>query len=166
MDKKDYLSKIIGAEKAEAYLEKIGLAKQALEDAQIESKEVTEEPPVEEPVVEPVVEDNQGELIAKILKELDIEGLNEFVAKAQEAMEKIPVLEELVKELSGNQEEKLAELIVPPMSKKMAWSRPSESKKNVVKETDPLLDEVPRLSKDMWLSEVTGTEPIKIEETV
>ena len=162
MDKKEYLSKIIGAEKAEAYLEKIGLAKQALEDAQIESKEVTEEPVVE-PEVEPVVEE-PTDVVAEVLKKLDIEGLNEFVTKAQEAMDKIPVLEDLVKELSGNQEEKLAELIDPPISKKMAWSRPSESKKNIVKEGDEKDDKLVSKRPEMWLSDVTGTEPIKIEE--
>jgi uncharacterized coiled-coil protein SlyX len=167
MDKLEYLTKIMGKEKAEAYLAKIGVAKQALEAAQIESKEKVDEPVVETPEVEPVVEpvvENQSDLIAKVLKEMDIEGLNEFVAKAQEAMDKIPVLEDLVKELSGNQEEKLAELIDPPISKKMAWSRPSESKKNITKEGDPLLDEVPGLPEGAWLSQATGTTPIKIEE--
>lgn len=170
MDKKEYLASFIGAEKAEAYLEKIGLAKQALEDAQIESKEVTEEPVVEEPVVEPVVEEF-GNLVAEVLKAMDIDALNEFVvntqkelSQAKEDREKLGLLQDIVKELSGTQEEKLAELIDPPMSKKMAWSRPSESKKNITKENDPLLDEVPKLPKEMWLSEVTGTDPIKIEE--
>jgi hypothetical protein len=163
MDKKAYLSGIMGKEKAEAYLEKIGLVKQALEAAQIESKEVT--PPVEEPVVEPVVAE-PNELVAEVLKKMDIDGLNEFVLKAQEAMEKIPVLEELVKELSGNQEEKLAELIDPPISKTMAWSRPSESDENVIKKNDKLVKEVPGLPEGMWLSELTGTVPIQVEETV
>jgi len=172
MDKLEYLSKIMGKEKAEAYFEKIGLKKQALEDAQIESKEVTEEVVETEPVAE--LEEKKvnepGDVVAEVLKQLDIDGLNEFVTKAQEAMEKIPVLEELVKELSTNQEDKLAEMINPPISKKMAWSRPSESKENILKEgvkkDEKLKEQVPGIPEEMWLSQATGTVPIKVEETV
>jgi len=163
MDKLEYLTKILGADKAKTFIEKIGLAKQALEDAQIESKEVTEETPAVETTV---VEDTQSDLIAKVLKELDIESLNEFVSNAQEAMEKISVLEDLVKELTGNQEEKLAELIEPPITKKMAWSRPSESKKNIINKGDENDAKLVNKRPELWLSDLTGTVPITIEETL
>ena len=97
----------------------------------------------------------------KGLKELDIEGLNDFVTKAQEAMAKIPILESLVKELSTSNDEKLAEMIAPPVSRKLAWARPSESEKNIAKESDALVESKPGIPKGYWLSELTGTSPIQ-----
>jgi hypothetical protein len=172
MDKIEYLSKIIGADKAKAFVEKLGLKKQALEDAEIDSKEKTEEVPETEPVAEapatePVVEKaaiSDGDLVAQVMKAMDIEGLNEFVVKAQAAMEKVATLEELVKELSANQDEKLAEMIAPPITKQLAWARPSAKEDNVIKKDDKLAKQVPGLPKGFWLSEATGTEPVK--ETV
>jgi hypothetical protein len=172
MDKIEYLSKIIGADKAKAFVEKLGLKKQALEDAEIDSKEKTEEVPETEPVAEapatePVVEKaaiSDGDLVAQVMKAMDIEGLNEFVVKAQAAMEKVATLEELVKELSANQDEKLAEMIAPTITKQLAWARPSAKEDNVIKKDDKLAKQVPGLPKGFWLSEATGTEPVK--ETV
>ena len=167
MDKLEYLTQILGADKAKAYVEKIGLKKQALEDAQIESKEKEEETPTEPettevpPVSEPVA---NKELVAQVLKEMDIDGLNEFVTKAQVAMEKVAVLEEMVKEMSANQDEKLAEMIDPPISKKMAWSRPSQNDDNLVKNSKDdkkLKEKIPGLPDGFWLSEATGTAPVK-----
>ena len=171
MDKMEYLSKIIGADKAKAFIEKLGLKKQALEDAEIDSKEkteevpVVEEPVVEVPVIEPVVEKTADpDLVAQVMKAMDIDGLNEFVVKAQAAMEKVATLEELVKELSANQDEKLAEMIAPPITKQLAWARPSVKDDNVINKDDELAKKVPGLPEGFWLSEATGTEPIK--ETV
>ena len=172
MDKLEYLTELLGADKAKAYVEKIGLKKQALEEAEIESKEVVEEEVVvtdEQTTTEeekkPEQETNK-ELIEQVFKELDIEGLNEFVMNAKASMDKINALEELVKELTADKDEKLAELIDPPISKKMAWSRPSESEDNVLKENkqdNKLKESVPGIPKEYWLSEATGTTPIKEE---
>jgi hypothetical protein len=171
MDKKEYLAELLGEEKAEAFLAKTGLKQKSLQDAEIESKEA-DTAPVVEPVVEPVIEvpvvtepivkeEKPEDVVAKVLKELDIEGLNEFVTKAQEAMAKIPVLESLVKELSTSNDEKLAEMIDPPVSRKLAWTRPSESEKNIAKESDALVESKPGIPKGYWLSEITGTSPIQ-----
>jgi len=170
MDRKEYLTKILGdAEKAEAFLEKTGLKQKALQELGVESKaiEVTEpvvEPVVEVPVVtEPVVksEDKPEDVLARVMKELDIDGLNAFVTEAKIAMEKVSVLEELVKDLTANQDEKLAEMIAPPVSKNLAWARPSEDKKNVIKEDDKLTKNVAGLPEGYWLSQATNTAPIK-----
>jgi len=171
MDKKEYLAELLGEEKAEAFLAKTGLKQKSLQEAEIESKEA-DTAPVVEPVVEPVIEvptvtepivkeEKPEDVVAKVLKELDIEGLNDFVAKAQEAMAKIPILESLVKELSTSNDEKLAEMIDPPVSRKLAWARPSESKENIAKESDALVKSVPNVPKGYWLSELTGTSPIQ-----
>jgi hypothetical protein len=130
-------------------------------------KKSADEPEAEvTPVTEPVVKDAnaQNDLIAQVLKALDIEGLNAFVTKTQTAMEKVEALEELVKELSANQDEKLAEMIAPPITKQLSWARPSEDKGNVIKKDDKLTKQVPGLPEGFWLSEATGTVPIK-EET-
>jgi len=172
MDKKEYLVTLLGEEKAEAFLAKTGLKQKTLKEADIENKEKEEvTPPSTEPVVEvasvtePVVkQENTDEVIAKVLKELDIEGLNTFVTKAQLAMEKVETLEALVKELSVNQDEKLAEMINPPIARKLAWSRPSEDKENIVKEGEEdkdLVNAKPNVPAGYWLSELTGTTPIK-----
>jgi len=171
MDKKEYLAELLGEEKAEAFLAKTGLKQKSLQDAEIESKEADTAPVVEPVVVpanevpvvtEPIVKEEKPEdVVAKVLKELDIEGLNDFVTKAQEAMAKIPILESLVKELSTSNDEKLAEMIDPPVSRKLAWTRPSESKDNIAKESDALVESKPGIPKGYWLSEITGTSPIQ-----
>lgn len=168
MDKKEYLVTLLGEEKAEAFLAKTGLKQKELKEADIENKEAdTETPPVVEtpPVTEPVAkQETTDDVITKVLKELDIEGLNAFVTKAQTAMEKVETLEALVKELSANQDTKLAEMITPPVARQLAWSRPSEDKKNILKEgkeDKDLANSVPAVPKGYWLSELTGTTPIK-----
>ena len=175
MDKKEYLTSILGdADKAEAFLEKTGLKQKALQEAEIESKEKTEDVPVvTEPVVEVKVDATEAlkeietakkelapDLVAQVMKELDVDGLNAFVTEAKTAMEKVGILEALVKELSANQNEKLAEMIAPPITKTMAWSRPSEDDKNVIKKSDPLTKNVAGLPEGYWLSQATNTAPI------
>ena len=174
MDKKEYLTALLGdADKAEAFLEKTGLKQKALQEAEIESKEKTEEVPVVTepavevpPVVEPAIETkaisegSPSDLVAQVMKELDVDGLNAFVTEAKTAMEKVGILEALVKELSANQNEKLAEMIAPPITKTMAWSRPSEDDKNVIKKSDPLTKNVAGLPEGYWLSQATNTAPI------
>jgi len=145
------------------------LKQKALQDAEIESKEKTEEVPVvtepvvEPPAVEPVVETKKEltpDLVAQVMKELDIDGLNAFVTEAKTAMDKVSILEALVKEMTINQDEKLADLIAPPITKTMAWSRPSEEKDNIIKKSDPLTKTVAGLPDGYWLSEATKTAPI------
>lgn len=176
MDKIAYLAQILGSEeKAKAFLEKTGLKQKALQEAEIESKEKTEEkvetkvevktevktePTPKTEVPAPIPDD----FVAKVMKEMDIEGLNAFVARAKEAMEKVPVLEELIKELKGDQEEKLAEKLTPPAAR-FAWSqenRASLSKENVVNDDEKKKAE-PGVPKDYWLSEATKTTPIVAE---
>jgi hypothetical protein len=174
MDKKEYLTMLFGdADKAERFLEKTGLKKKALQDAGVEEKSISDETPVTVPdttvvpiVTEPVVEKAAEipDILAQVMKELDIDGLNAFVTEAKAAMEKVGVLESLVKEMSTNQDEKLAEMIAPPVGRTLAWSkeiRPSEDDGNVVKKTDPLAKSVPGLPEGYWLSEITKTAPVK-----
>lgn len=174
MNKLDYLTTIMGSkEKAEAFLSKTGQMQKQLQDAGITSKE-KEEAPAETPaaVATPVAASPETTDVAKVVKdilakEFDIEGLNAFVAQAQEAIEKVPVLEALVKELSTSADDKLEKALTPPVSR-FAWSqanRPSQSestklKKDESEEDKNLSKSSPGVPEGYWLSEATGTVPI------
>jgi hypothetical protein len=175
MDKQKYLAAILGSDElAEEFLKRTGMKQAALQDAGIPAKEkkepdaaaapATEPAPVTEPQTqEPVPAID--ETVAKVIKELDLEGLNEFVLKAQEAIEKVPVLEELIKAMQGSQDQKLAELLTPPAAR-FAWSkekRASQDPATVVKKDDKLATAAPGVPAEYWLSSLTGTAPIKEE---
>lgn len=162
MDKLQYLSAILGEEKAKAFLEKTGMKQKELQEAGVESKEV--ETPVVETVVEtpavattPAPAVDQDAIVSDVLKAIDADGLGAFV---KETNEKIILLETLVKELSVSKEEKLAELISPPAEKAFAWSkaRASQDEATVVKETDEISSAAPKIN---WLNEATGTTPLQ-----
>lgn len=164
MDTKKYLAQILGSDElAEKYLAKTGMKQKDLREAGVkeaekaEEKEVKTETTPEAPAAAPVT----SEIVAQVLKELDIDGLQDFVTKASEALEKVPVLEELVKSLSTAKEDDLAQMINPPAEKRFAWSqaRASASAETVVKEGDPIKKNVAGLPED-WLSEALGTSPL------
>jgi len=177
MNKKEYLTQIMGSEeKADAFLEKIGLKQKILDEAGIESKEKSEVAVVPEvvpevvsvPVVvtvsEPVVPTATVPTMDEILKAMDIDGLNAFIAQAKEDHEKIPVLEALVKELQGSQDEKLAEKLTPPVGR-FTWSlenRPSLSEENVVDGEEKKKNQ-PGVPDGYWLSEATQTTPVPVQ---
>lgn len=165
MDTLKYLAAILGSEdKAKAYLDKTEDKQKALQAAGVENKEKVEEPKVETPVVEPAPvappAPNTDEIVAKVLKELDIEGLQDFLKKSQESIEKVPVLEKLVKDLSGDRDDWFAEKITPPAEKKFLWSRPSQDPTNVVKEGEEQELKPPAIP-DNWLADALGTTPIQ-----
>lgn len=164
MDQLDYLSKLLGSkEKAEQALKlKTSLAQKELQDAGVESKEV--QPPVTNVtnVVSqtPAIDDAAVKaLVERLSKEFDIPGLNEFVAQAKEAMEKVPLLEKALTQYAASEDERLAEKIAPkPL---FAWSRASESTGNIVKEDDELARRVPNPGEN-WLSVATNTQPVTV----
>lgn len=177
MDKKKYLAKILGSEeKADAFLEKTGLKQKALDAAGVESKEQTEVPAETAPVVPvpdsapapkeevPPAAEAKALTVDEVLKAMDIEGLNAFVAQAKEDHEKIPVLEELVKQLQGDQDDKLAEKLTPPAAR-FTWSqekRASQSEDTVIPKEEK--DKVkPGVPEGYWLSDVTNTAPVVVE---
>ena len=165
------MTQILGSEeKAEAFLEKTGLKQKTLDEAGIESKEKTEIPVVPEVPVVPVIEPTPvvpavlAPTMEEILKAMDIEGLNVFVAQAKEDHEKIPVLEALVKELQGSQDEKLAEKLTPPAGR-FTWSlenRASLSEETVVDNEEKKKNQ-PGVDPSYWLSEATKTLPVAVE---
>lgn len=164
MEPLDYLTKLLGSkEKAEQALKlKTSLAQKELKEAGVESKEV--QPPVTNVtnVVSqtPAIDDAAVKaLVERLSKEFDIPGLNEFVAQAKEAMEKVPLLEKALTQYAASEDERLAEKIAPkPL---FAWSRASESTGNIVKEDDELARRVPNPGEN-WLSVVTNTQPVAV----
>lgn len=180
MDKLEYLTEMMGSkEKAQAYLEKTSQMQKGLQDAGITSKEkesAVETPAVEPPAItakETVVTLDMKAIVEQIGKEFDIEGLNVFVAQAQDNLQKIEVLEGLVKEMQGSAEEKLADKLTPPAAR-YAWTRdnrPSQSddtklkkdKKTAaeIEEEEKLFKATPGVPDGYWLSEVSGSVPVE-----
>lgn len=164
LDQLEYLSVLMGSkEKAEQALKlKTSLAQKELKEAGVESKEV--QPPVTNVtnVVSqtPAIDDAAVKaLVERLSKEFDIPGLNEFVAQAKEAMEKVPLLEKALTQYAASEDERLAEKIAPkPL---FAWSRASESTGNIVKEDDELARRVPNPGEN-WLSVATNTQPVAV----
>jgi hypothetical protein len=171
MDKLQYLTEMMGSEeKAKAYLEKTSQMQKQLTEAGITSKEKEAEavsgqqsaPPA--PVAVPL---DMKAIMDQVSKELDIEGLNAFVAQAQENIEKVGILEGLVKQLQGSDEEKLAAALTPPAAR-FAWTREHRAsqsdatklKKEKADEDETLSKAAPGVPPGYWLSELTGTMPI------
>lgn len=164
MDKKEYLAKMIGADRAELFMQKTAEKQEALREAGVAEKAQAEPPKAEAPAAEPAlaVQVNVADLLEQIKKELDIDGLSATIAQLQDEAEKVPVLEALVKDLSASKDDALAEMIAPP-AVKFAWSqkaRASQSSDNLVKEGDPLEKAGPKVPDGAWLSQATGTVPV------
>lgn len=158
MDKQAYLATILGSEeKAKAFLEKTGMKQKELQAAGAENKEKTET--TETPAAPPAPD------IQALVKELGLDELSAWVEKASEALEKLPVLEEMVKELAQSKEEKVAEMISPPAAAVFSWvsaAKEKQAKKTEIQPNDPLTKETPGVPADYWLSHVTGTTPEKV----
>jgi len=161
MNKLDYLAQFVGKERAIELIEQTATAQKELKDAGVVSKEAPAPVP---PVVEKtaLVDENLiKELMGRLTTELDLPALSDFVTKAQEAMEKVEVLEAALKELSISEDDRLADKIAPPIAT-LAWSqknRASESEKTIVKPGDKILEAQPEPGEN-WLSKATGTRPI------
>jgi len=159
MDKKKYLAEIVGKEKADAFL---ALTEQTQEDllaAGIKTAAAQTPAPKTDTTTEdkPLVPEA---VMKEIAAKMDIPGLNEWVIKANDALEKVDVLEHFVKELLAKKDDDLADMIAPP-GNTLAWSqkekRPSQKSDNTVEEGDTLLKNKPVTG---WLSEATGTKAI------
>lgn len=159
MDKMKYLAGFVGPERAEELLKQTETAQKDLTAAGITSKEAKPAPPAQTPV--PVADVVPDHVMKEIMEKLDIPGLNEFVVKANEAIEKVPLLEAALKELTANSDDALADKISPPAGT-FAWAlknRASESDATAVPEGDDLLKSKPDPGEN-WLSQATGTRPI------
>lgn len=179
-------------EKAEVFMAKTGMKQEALETAGVEQKakdptddEITAAVKAVagddvEVVVEEVSEDEEAPkavakskaptktpaldpaLLDQISKAFGMEDLSAFVAEAREAIEKVPMLEGVIKEMREGDDTRLAEKISPPAAK-FAWmgkNRASDSEDTKVGEDDELANSAPEVP---WLNEVTGTTPVPVQ---
>lgn len=164
MDVKQYLIEMLGEERAVNYLAKTGLKQDSLRKAGVEEKEAATP---SQPAVPAAPADGQpidlAVLTEKLSKEFGMEQLSETILQLQEAADKVPVLEGLVKELLGSKEDALLEMIAPPIEKQLSWmtARPTQKKDNVLKKDETEDDKLKKSAPELgWLSEATHTEPV------
>lgn len=177
MDTKQYLTSILGSEEeAQKYLTKMENKQAALRAKGIEEKEKSEPTPPAPgttvvvttpaaPIAAAPVPD-MALIVETVKKELGVDGLDEFLTNLQAAAEKVPVLEQLVKELAGSQDERLADKINPPALKMHVWQKARASQKD-----ETILDEGTEADANLkkakpelgWLSEATRTTPVEAQ---
>lgn len=172
MDKLQYLTEMMGSEeKAKAFLQKTGQLQADLQAAGLTSKEKTPDAPAAQPpapetppAAPPAAIPSMDSIVERIRKEFDMDGLNELLAKFREDHDKVEVLEGLVQNLQKGDDEKIAEQLTPP-AMRFVWTRanrPSQAEGTKLKkeaEEDDLLSKAnPNVH---WLSEVTGTPPVR-----
>ncbi len=173
----EYLEKLLGSkEKAEeALLMKTSLKKESLVANGIEQKEAKgDKKPTEAAQAE-----NTGEppadfeaLIKAVGEKFDMDELSAYLADIQKEVAKIPLLEDVVKtqqetieSLGKETDDQLADMLTPAVAP-YAWSkakRASEDDGTIVPdgELEALKKKAPGLSDDDWLSQATGTTPVK-----
>lgn len=169
-DKVDYLATVLGSkERAEQFLERLDLKQKALEEVGVESKEQkVETPPTPPAKTTPAPEmsaapepPKMDETVDAVLKALDVDGLNAVIKQFKDVPAAIDALKAEIQALKTTKEQELVKLIEPPAARKFEWSsRASESEGNVVTEEEKK-EKTPGVPAGYWLSEVTGTTPIK-----
>ena len=170
MDQLEYFTKLMGSDKAAEYVKRTAMKKQVLDDAQIESKEkdaearVKVEEPAEVPPAAAASQMDMKAIVEAVVKETGMEELSKQFAVIFEAAEKVPLLEQLVKDLSREGDDKLAEILTPPASR-FAWmskQAASKSADNKVDDNKPA-DKVLKSLTPHWLSEATNTAPLSTQ---
>lgn len=183
-ERQDYLSKLLGSEERakEALQARTSMKQKELQEAGIEQKGTKsedtepEEQPTKHAEKEAPTVDLMKQVVEQVGKEFDIEGLNKAFEQVNYELEKLPVLEDLVKQqvetiekLQGEKDEELVKMITPPAGR-FAWSqknRASQSDETVVDD-----EEKEKLQKgqagipaddDYWLSQATGAAPVNAE---
>jgi len=159
METQEFLSLVMGEEKAKSFMDKTGLKQKQLREAAVEEKE-EKQPEVTEPTSAKL----PAEVIEALSKEFGLEGLSEFVTRAEEALARIPELENKIKELTSDSEEKVAEMISPNVGR-YSWmikNRASQSDKNVLDEKDEKDEKLLKSQPEVpWLSDVFNSTPLK-----
>jgi len=167
MDQLEYLTKLLGSkEKAEEALQlKTSLKQKELDEAKVESKEKTTEPVTEPKVETPALAPDMAAIVKQIEEQLGLKELSDQFAVILKEAEKVPVLEAAIINLSKTKDQQLTEALTPQVGR-YSWmnaARASQNADTVVKEDDPISKKKPT---DNWLSQRTGTEPVKVEQNV
>lgn len=174
MDQKQYLTEILGEERAAAFLKKTGMQQEALQSAGVISKEAdVQEVPAEIQTPQAPEAANSpmdSESIMKAVREdIGLDELNQWVEKANDALAKVSTLEELVKSLvkqteeaKETKEEELAKMIAPPTAT-WAWAtsrRASTSTDTLKKDGEEVPQPAIPEGDDWWLSQAAGVAPL------
>lgn len=171
MDKLEYLTEVLGSkEKAQAYLEKTGQMQKQLQEAGITSKEVGT--PADE-TTKLEVDALVPQIVKALKEEFGMDELSAAIAQLQEAYDKVPLLEGMVKDLMMTADERLANQLQTP-NMRYAWlrdNRASQSKSTKLDKADEDDDEDDEAlmkagPEAHWLSQVTHTAPIPADEEV
>ncbi len=165
----DYLTTLLGSkEKAVAALSMKPSLKQAeLQEAGVEQKQakVEETPKATEQAQAKGETGLSAEVLDEISKALGLKDLSETIENLQKSAQLLPVLEGIIKDqvktiqkLDETQDERLEDLISPPVFSWMKGARQSESTKNMATEEE--IEKKAGPKDENWLSEVTNTEPV------
>lgn len=174
----EYLTEIYGSkEKAQAFADRTGLAKKALDEAGLKSASAEQTldeaaassaPPKEGGSAQRGNVPNMEAIIKAVEEHLGMQDLAKVFAQMQESVERVPVLEAVIKDLQTNQDERLAEKLAPPVGKYpwMQKARASASADTVLKEGE----EDQKLKKSApsanWMADALGVTPVTVGEEV
>lgn len=167
MNKLDYLSSLLGPEKAKEILEKSELKQKDLREQGVQEKEAKAPETVAEKTSEsvPPAALDIDAILKAVDEHLDVPGLSAVIEQMKDAVEKVPVLELALKEMQKSTDDALAEKIAPRITGKLSWTMAaSNSDKNIVnkdKEEDKKLSE--SKPEVHWLAEIAGVEPVAQE---
>lgn len=177
METRAYLVQVLGSEeKADLYLKKAELKQKATREAGVEEKGKKEIPATTTPTTL-VVNNNSkatdipAEVLEAVVKavgeKFGMNELSEQFSALRDQAEKVPVLEELVKSMSEDSNEALADLIDPPVGATFSWmtKRASQNNETVLKKDDEKDKKLSESSPELdWLSKATNTKPIAVAQ--
>ena len=170
-----YLVKLTGSKELaeEALSMKTSLRQEELKQAGVEQKEAQNDGEGADEAKNAA--SNTAEIIEAVAKKLGIEELGEAFSAMQKELEKIPLLETIVKsqqetiaKLSASSDEQLADLLTPPAERTLPWikkARASQSDETKLddKEAENFQKKAPGIpdGDEYWLSRQFGLAPIE-----
>lgn len=166
LNTQEYLASILGdEEKAKEYLTRTELKQKENREAEVEEKgRKPSEPAAAVTVVNTPPVTPEIETILKAVEEkFGMNQLSEAFESISLEAQKVPILEALIKESSGNVDQQLADKIDPPAGKQYSWmeKRASQAKETVLKTGDEKDDKLAKAEPEVhWLSKATKTEPV------
>lgn len=159
--KMEHLKTLLGEDRFNAILEETQEKQAELQELGVTSKD-KEETPTPAPETQPAEKDEAfyaklvDDIAEKVLEKAKIPQLSKLMEEEiLPAVKDVGSLKDTLKELKGDEEEKIAELFTPPIEKQLAWDRPSESKDNLATKEEKEKAQ-PGISTDDWLSQATG----------
>lgn len=167
--KLDYLKDQLGEERYTALMADTENQKAILEALDVPSKELeTEETPAEDVETK---DEPEADAEVSVEEKYQLDKLEPYLEKLETAVKALSAVveqqEAKIKALQADEEDHVADLIASPRHKDQTilWAR-DKQREEVDEEADKeLLDAVPGLKEEDWLSKDTGTTPIPFPET-